>query len=332
MVAKLNLLGFILMSCLFCLMQAADPDPNQDQPPNPPNRNGLHIEEQQMIVLFTDLFARVLVGDEEVRDQLSNFVHEALSFGWIRRDEGASVSDLYYCLLSDSTEAKAVHAKQQETLDTVVIDIKQLLESSQKSEGKLDRLLKHFEQAEVGKVKQEDRFSAILQELIQLQESDAQQKDDLKAGVDVLRNGAESLSLVRESIQLIGKNQIAIMDLALAQQGSLEGLEQQVTQLGIKLLSLMGEFIQPIGKNQKVIMDQVLAQKDGLEGLEQQVAQLGIKFSEGQKEGGDGVKELQQGYDKQKQRLDLIEGEVATVKGRLEHLPNGVVTPDPSAV
>ncbi len=196
MVRKLNLLGFILVSCLFFLMQGADDNGGADN--NNGNEegesagpNGVNNEMQSLLALFREVLTLSLSSDEEVRRRLSDFTHADQELDWLSRERGASVGGMYVCLFGRLTEHK-------EVLDQSGKAIKQLQESSQRSEGKLDRLLKHFEQADADRVEQGNKFNAMLEELTQLKKSDAQQNDDLQGFAVFAGAISSSFSLLNE--------------------------------------------------------------------------------------------------------------------------------------
>ncbi len=212
---KLNVGSFILMSCLFFSVQAA-----ADQEPAP-RRNGLHIDDQQIRILLRESLIQLFTEDELLKAELGAFIYEALDMDGIDRAAGASFGDMYQGIIDRLVQGQVTSVKLQETLDSLVIEIRQLQDSSNRQEGKLDQVLQHFEQATT------DRANLNI---------------GLEKCIHLLDEGAKSLSLLIGLTETLRKKQEVVEKNLLADGSAITGLQGNYDGQEARLLQVEGDM------------------------------------------------------------------------------------------
>ena len=133
MVRKLNLFGFILMNCLFFLVQAADPDPNQGQSSG---QNGRNPREQQAAAWLNAFLAQ-----PQAREQLSTFIYQSLNLGGIDLAAGHSLGDLCLGMLSRLASLQGADVQKNEEIALIT----EKLDTLKKSDAEQNDTLNEFE-------------------------------------------------------------------------------------------------------------------------------------------------------------------------------------------
>ena len=119
----------MLMNCLFLLVQAADPDPNQGQYSG---QNGRNPREQQAAAWLNAFLAQ-----PQIRTQLTEFIYESLDLGGIDLAAGDSLGDMCCGILNRLASLQGADVQRQATLNNVATELKQLQESDAKQNNEL---------------------------------------------------------------------------------------------------------------------------------------------------------------------------------------------------